>query len=471
MNAPIDPKQFRTDDGSTSEERFRRLPVIGIEELSHLPGTGPLSFPEKLKALVRFLYDTVALQEERRAKFGPVFQYETIAGPGVQMVGADANELVLMNRDRIFSSEQGWNPVLEKLFPRGLMMLDFEEHRVHRKTLSVAFKPGPMKAYLSLMQAGIRRRIASWPERLKIYDAMKDLTLDLAASSFLGIPWGPEADRVNQAFIDMVQASVTPVRRPLPFTQMRKGVKGRAFLMDYFGKEIARRRGSDAEDIFTQVVNARDEDGALLSDGEIVDHMNFLMMAAHDTLTSSLSSTVFYLGKSPHWQEKVRAEVEDIRAEAGDELPYERLGDLELSEMAFKEAMRLRPPVPFIPRRALAEFEFHGHRIPAGAQVGLCPMIVHRDPDIWPEPERYDPMRFTRDEEKVRHKHAYVPFGGGAHMCLGLHFAYMQAKVFLYELLHARTIDVPAAYDPKWQMVPMPKPRDGLPMGLIKRAS
>ena len=229
MNAPIDPIEFRTDDGSTPVERYRRLPEPTAADFAHLPGPGHASFLKKLRTLRRFLFDTVRLQQERREDFGDVFAIETLTGPSVQMIGADANELVLMNRERIFSSEQGWYPILGKLFPRGLMMQDFEEHRAHRKVLSVAFKPAPMQAYLTLLQEGIRRRIAEWPERLQIYPAMKELTLDLAASSFLGIPWGPEADRVNQAFVDMVQASVTPVRKPLPFTQMRRGVRGRAY--------------------------------------------------------------------------------------------------------------------------------------------------------------------------------------------------------------------------------------------------
>jgi|TARA_R100000501_G_scaffold13654_3_gene24936 cytochrome P450 len=470
MNAPIDPIEFRTDDGSTPVERYRRLPEPTAADFAHLPGPGHASFLKKLRTLRRFLFDTVRLQQERREDFGDVFAIETLTGPSVQMIGADANELVLMNRERIFSSEQGWYPILGKLFPRGLMMQDFEEHRAHRKVLSVAFKPAPMQAYLTLLQEGIRRRIAEWPERLQIYPAMKELTLDLAASSFLGIPWGPEADRVNQAFVDMVQASVTPVRKPLPFTQMRRGVRGRAYLVEYFGREIPRRRGKQADDMFTQVVNATGDDGQLLTDRQVIDHMNFLMMAAHDTLTSSLSATVFYLGKSPAWQERVRQESEALRGQVGSDLPYDRLGELELADQAFKEAMRLRPPVPFIPRRALRTFTFRNHVIPAGTHVGICPMMVHRDPNIWPDPERYDPARFEREQEKARDKHAYVPFGGGAHMCLGLHFAHMQAKTFLFELLHARHIDVAAAYEPRWQMVPIPRPRDGLPLGLIKRA-
>ena len=96
-------------------------------------------------------------------------------------------------------------------------------------------------------------------------------------------------------------------------------------------------------------------------------------------------------------------------------------------------------------------------------------MLVHRDPQIWPDPERFDPSRFTREEEKSRHKHAYVPFGGGAHMCLGLHFAYMQMKAIMFELLDRRTIEYDVDYRPKWQMVPIPRPRDNLPTRLPRR--
>jgi cytochrome P450 len=466
MNAPVDPAEFRTDDGSTYEERFARLKHPTFEQLMHLPNSGTPTLWEKIQNTRRFLFDTLGLMQDRRDQMGDVYVNVNIGGVGVNLIGADANEMLLMNRDKTFSSEQGWMPVHEKLFPHGLMLQDFEQHRAHRKILSVAFKPKPMQNYLGQLQEGIRRGLKEWPEQLKLYPAVKQLTLDLAAPSFLGIPWGPEADRINTAFVDMVQASVTPIRKPLPFTQMRRGVKGRGYLNEYFGREIPKRRGSDAEDIFTQVVNAEGEDGQLLTDQEIIDHMNFLMMAAHDTITSSLSSTVFYLGKNPEWQDKVRDEALSIRAEHGETIPYAALNDFEIAEMAFKEAMRLRPPVPFIPRRALRDFTYRNHVIPAGSPVSIIPMMVHRDPDIWDEPEAFDPSRFTRENEKQRHKHAYVPFGGGAHMCLGLHFAYMQMKAFIFELLATRRIEYPESYEPKWQMVPIPRPRDNLPTRL-----
>jgi cytochrome P450 len=185
-------------------------------------------------------------------------------------------------------------------------------------------------------------------------------------------------------------------------------------------------------------------------------------MAAHDTLTSSLSAFVSFLALDPEWQEKLRAEVMGLRLAPGEPLPFERLDELRLTEMAFKEAMRLIPPVISLPRRAMRAFEFAGYRIPAGTAVNASVLYTHHMPEHWPEPERFDPLRFSEENSRGRHKYAFAPFGAGAHMCLGLHFAYMQAKCFARHLLDAFAISLPAGYRPKWQMAPIPKPRDGL---------
>jgi cytochrome P450 len=199
---------------------------------------------------------------------------------------------------------------------------------------------------------------------------------------------------------------------------------------------------------------------------EIADHMSFLMMAAHDTLTSSLSAFVSFLGAYPEWQEKLRAEVLGLGLAPGDPLPFERLDELRLTEMAFKEAMRLIPPVISLPRRAVRAFEFGGFRIPAGARVNSSIIFAHHMPEIWPEPRRFDPLRFSEENSRGRHRFAYAPFGGGAHMCLGLHFAYMQAKCFAHHLLSTTKVSMAPGYRPRWQMVPIPKPRDGLKVRL-----
>ena len=432
-------------------------------QLKHIPGDEGWPIIGKT---FQVLADPKGHVEACGAKYGPVFRTHTFGQTNVVLLGPEANELVLFDQQKLFSSTHGWNRVLELLFPRGLMLLDFEEHRLHRKALSVAFKSGPMKCYLADLNKGIAARIAQWkakPGVMQLYPAMKQLTLDLAATSFLGADIGPEVDEINRAFADMVAASVAPIRRPLPGTQMARGVNGRKRIVAYFREQIPLRRAKEGgEDLFSQLCHATHEDGALLSEQDITDHMSFLMMAAHDTLTSSLTSFVNFLAGDQEWQSKLRDEVLALGLRPDEPTSFDDLEKMPLSEMAFKETLRIRPPVPSMPRRAMRDFTFKGFKIPAGTAVGVNPLYTHHMKDIWPEPDHFDPLRFTEEAQRNRHRFAWVPFGGGAHMCLGLHFAYMQAKCFARHFLQNLTVSLEPGYKPDWQMWPIPKPRDGM---------
>lgn len=440
-----------------------RLPA---DELAHIPGEK--GWPV-IGHTFNQLADPHAFARAMIERYGHVYKVRTMGAWHVALIGADANELMLFDREKIFSSDQGWSPVLHRLFPGGLMLLDFDHHRADRRALSIAFKPDPMRHYAGALNRGIGERVRDWGSGdLRFYPAIKQLTLDLAAESFLGLPLGPEAERINTAFVDMVQASIAPIRKPLPFTQMRRGVDGRAFLVDFFTRETERRRAGErmGHDMFSQFATAEMEDGTPMDVGAVVDHMNFLMMAAHDTITSSATSLVYELARAPHWQDRVRDELLAVTGGPGNELAYDDLGRVELTEMAFKEALRVLPPVPSIPRRALRDFDYGGYRIPAGAAVGINPHYVHHMEEHWPDPHSFDPERFTPDKIKARHKYAWVPFGGGAHMCLGLHFAYMQIKILLAHLLTQYRVEIEDGYAPDWQAWPIPKPKDGLKVRL-----
>lgn len=435
------------------------------EALAHIPGEDGLPI---IGSTLKLIKDPISFGRGMFEKYGSVYRTYNFGKDNVTLLGADATELVLFNKDKIFSSEQGWGPVLNNLFPRGLMLMDFERHRADRKALSVAFKPGPMKHHCKVLNEGIAERVSEWTgTSFEFYPAIKSLSLDTAASAILGIPWGPEADKINKAFVDEVQASVGVARKPIPFTKMWRGVKAREYLLSYFTPQVKERREKGGEDIFTQICLATHEDGSLLTEDEVVDHMNFLMMAAHDTITSSATSMVYLLAKHPEWQDKVREECLSV-APAGQQLAFEDLGKLELTEMAFKESLRLIPPVPSMPRRAIKEFTFRNYTIPAGTNIGISPQFVHKMEKHWPNPTKFDPMRFTPENSAGRHKYAWVPFGGGAHMCLGLHFAYMQIKILMHAMLTQNRIVLSGGpdYEPKWQVFPIPQPRDGLPVRL-----
>src|SRR3954463_8310997 len=192
--------------------------------LRHIPGNEGWPFIGNTLAV---LADPKGQIEKSAAKYGLVYRTHLFGETSVTMLGPEANELVLFDQGKLFSSTHGWGRILGLLFPRGLMLLDFEEHRLHRRALSVAFKSGPMKSYLGELDTGIAARVAQWkakPGPMLLYPAMKQLTLDLAATSFLGAEIGPEVDEITRAFVDMVAAWVAVIRKPLPGTAMARGV-------------------------------------------------------------------------------------------------------------------------------------------------------------------------------------------------------------------------------------------------------
>jgi cytochrome P450 len=437
------------------------IPAPTRAALARIPGSS--GWPVVGHTL-KVLADPKGATEDFAKRYGPVYRSYILGAHTVTLLGPEANEFLLLDEAKALSNALGWGIILDRLFPRGLMLLDFDEHRLHRKALSIAFKSGPLQAYLNSLNSGVAAGIARLKQTrdLRFYSAIKEMTLDLAAMSFLGAGVGADISRIKQAYIEMVAAAVSVVRRPIPGTQMYRGVKARADMVDYFTREMERRRVGDGTDLFTELCKATMEDGALLTAQEVADHMNFLMMAAHDTLASSLTSFVYFLSVNPAWQEQLREEVFALGLARGEPLPFERLRDLPLVEMAFNESMRIIPPAPSVLRCALRDVEFGGYQIPAGACVAINPLYTHHMPQHWAEPATFDPLRFTPEAQRARHKYAYVPFGGGAHMCLGLHFAYMQAKCFAYHLLTTTRLVAPPDYRPAWRYWPIPRPRDGL---------
>lgn len=216
--------------------------------------------------------------------------------------------------------------------------------------------------------------------------------------------------------------------------------------------------------MFSQLCHATDEEGRQFGDDEVVDHLVFLLMAAHDTVTSALTSTAYRLAANPTWQSRLREESQALGAA---HVSYDDLPALALHQQVFDEVLRLDTPVPFIPRRAVKPVVFRGHLIPAGAHVSVSPDYTHRDPRFYADPERFDPTRFGSERAEHRaHPFAFVPYGGGAHTCIGRAFAYLLVKAFLHPLLLRYRLRLPEGRKHVMRRVPIPKPTDGLPLVL-----
>ena len=216
--------------------------------------------------------------------------------------------------------------------------------------------------------------------------------------------------------------------------------------------------------MFSRLCHAETEEGERFADQEVIDHMIFLMMAAHDTTTSTLSSLTYELAKHPAWQERVR---EESLALGQLYLGFDDLEKLRSLTWVMKEIMRRYPPLPVIPRVATADVEFAGYAIPKGAMVVISPIHTHHMPEWWSDPFRFDPERFSPARaEDERHTHSWVPFGAGPHHCIGRRFAELQIQAIVHQLVQRYRWSVPDGYTMPLQQAPISKPRDGLPVTL-----
>jgi cytochrome P450 len=346
------------------------------------------------------------------------------------------------------------------------MLLDFDEHLHHRRIMQAAFSQDALRRYHAMLVPHIQAGVDRWgssgsARRPRLHRLFKELTLDLALEAFVGVELDRDEQlRINRAFIDAVRAGTAIIRRPVPGGDWRRGLKARAALEDFFRSALPEKRRTGGDDLFAQLCRARSEDGHEFSDDDVVNHMIFLLMAAHDTTTITMTAMAYRLAQHPDWQERCRAQ-----SLAAGELDYDGVLGLDQLDLVMKESMRMCAPVPSLPRTATRDTQIDGYFVPEGALLAISPYQNHFLEEWWPEPHRFDPDRFTRREDKV-HRMAFEPFGGGVHKCIGMYFAGMQVRAILHEVLRRYRWSVPAGYSMPLDMVALPVPRDGLPVTL-----
>lgn len=429
---------------------------------------GDSGWPLVGHTLAFIFQDPLVILRTRYQRYGAVYWNRLFGMKMVSLLGPDANELLFKNSGKLFSNKGGWEFFIGRFFHRGIMLMDFEEHKWHRKIMQQAFKPDLLRGYIARMGDGIEQGLSRWQpgQNVKMLPAIKQLTLDLATEVFMGYHLGAEAGQINRAFVDTVRGGTAVLRFPVPGLRWSRGLAGRRRLEQFFRAEIVNKREQPGADFFSQLCQARTEEGDAFSDDDVVNHMIFLMMAAHDTTTITLCNMLYWLARYPAWQQRLREQSAQL---GKTHLSYEDMEHLTDATLVMKEALRLCPPVPSLPRKTLHDSEFLGHFLPAGTLVHVSPWFTHYMPEYWHDPMRFDPERFAPDrrEDKV-HPYAWVPFGGGAHKCIGLHFAELQVKAVLHQLLQHYALSVAPDYVMPQDTTSLPVPADGLPVTLTR---
>jgi cytochrome P450 len=403
-------------------------------------------------------------------KYGPLFFSDVRILSSVNVLGPDAVQAVFSNKNKDFS-QQGWYPICGPFFNRGLMLLDFDEHRYHRRIMQEAFTRSRLAGYVEHIDHVVTAVVADWPindARFLLHPAAKKLTLDVASMVFMGHQPGSDDDlvtKVNNAFTSTTRGGAAFIRYPIPPFKWWRGLRGRKVLEDYFTERVAERRNAQGSDMLTALCHAEDEDGNSFTDSDIVNHMIFLLMAAHDTSTSTISTMAYQLAAHPEWQDRCR----DESARLGDgPLDIESLEKLETLDLVMNESLRMVAPLPFVMRQAVRDTDLLGYYVPAGTLMLVWPSMNHWLPELWTEPDKFDPERFAEPRaEHKKHRYAFAPFGGGAHKCIGMAFGQLEVKTVMQRLLRRYQLELARpGYQPRWDYGGMPIPTDGMPIVL-----
>ncbi|GER90858.1 putative cytochrome P450 [Dictyobacter vulcani] len=374
---------------------------------------------------------------EAYAQHGPIFRASFFDMQDiVYMVGPEANRFVLVSNRQKFSNYVGWGTIfgVVETFGRGLLSMDGAEHDQQRKVMNPAFTVSYMDRYLPLMNRVIREQVATWAERpeVNIYDEARKLTFEVAAETLTSLKPGAEVERFRELYMSLIDVPETIATNQEFQEHIKRTHHEIAQLLE---PKIEERRQHPGDDVFSLLVNARDAQGNMMSNEQIIAHVNILLVAGHETSTSLSAWLLYLLTQHPEYTQRILTEQEQILGQKVDP-GLDDLKRMKVLEYALSEAERLYAPVPNGPRGVTEDFVFNGYQVPAGSFLFYSIIGSHMLPHIFKDPATFDPDRFAAPrEEHKKHPYALVGFGGGPRICIGINFAQIEIKAMVSHIL------------------------------------
>ena len=357
----------------------------------------------------------------------------------------------------------------------GLLTAEGDHWKRQRRLAQPAFHHAKIESYAAVMTGYAARMQEKWRdgEELDIHQEMMELTLRIVVRTLFGVET-EDTESISRS-LSAVMRNSSGIRLilpgifrwlPLPGTrQLRNGV---AELDRTVFRIISQRHagGAESDDLLSMLMTARDEDGSQMDDRQLRDEVMTFFIAGHETTALALSWAWVLLSRNPQAERRLHEELDAVLSGRPPELSD--LPNLPYTECVVKETMRLYPPAWAIAREAAESFDLAGYRIPKGANILMSQWIVHRDPRFFPNPEVFDPDRWSAGAAKLP-KFAYFPFGAGPRQCIGTAFAMMEAVLLLASIAQNFQAKVRA----NAAIEPVPgftlRPKDGVPVTLVRR--
>lgn len=352
----------------------------------------------------------------------------------------DYIEHIVLTNQANYSKSHFLRNMLGPLLGDGLLISEGEFWRRQRRIAAPAFHNRRIADFVTTMAACTETMLARWRTRAAPFDVAADmmaLTLDIICRTMFSTDVTGDVEAVRRLMNIVVAFPVSmldlfgfpqwlPRLRPPGFRQTI------AEFETFVARLLAERRTdpTDHGDLLAMLLAARDpETGEGMTDKQLRDEILTIFMAGHETTANALSWVWYLLARHPDAEARLHEEVDRV---LGGRAPgFADLAELKWTRMVIDEAMRLYPPAHGISRTAIGEDHIGGVRIPAGANISISMYVTHRNPNLWPEPERFDPERFTPEAVARRHRFAYMPFGGGPRVCIGNSFAIAEAQVIV----------------------------------------
>jgi cytochrome P450 len=418
-----------------------------VKTVKDIPGTE--GFPFLGEAIEQFSQDQL-FYFRRFSRYGSIFRTRILWMKMVCLIGPNANQFVLKDGAEKFSSRVGWS-FLEPLFGQGILLQDGKPHLKIKKLIYPAFHGAALAPCVSAIETTVEKYFAQCCQKQTpcTLDTFRQLSLSIIYHILLGGQVESDVQQLTRWFSQLSDGIETLLRFDIPLTKYGRALRARRHLELYLQSVIQQRhqRASHApQDILSLFLAARDESGQSLADSEIVLQVLQLLLGGHETTAKLLIWLLFELAGHPQWVKQLREEQSLVSQNDG--FSFAALKQLEKLERVIMEVGRLYPPIYMIPRGVVQEVVYGGYRIPPGWLVLLSPLLTHRLPQYYAEPNRFDPNRFAPPrEEHKKHPFALISFGGGAHKCLGDEFAPLELKIILSILLKYYDWKVTPSYE------------------------
>lgn len=430
--------------------------------LGRVSGSVPL-----LGHMVGFARNPVELMRRARVEGGPVAELKLMNKRVALLSGLEAQEAFCRAPDDQLSQKIAYR-LMTPVFGEGVVFdAPIERLNEQLRILMPALRDRNMRTYADIFAAEVDGMVARWGEagEIDLLDFTAELTTYTSSACLLGEEFrhgmNQEFARVYAALEGGVNA-IAYINPYLPLPVFRRRDRARARLVEMITEIIGARQrdATPKHDALQVLMEARYSDGTALTPNEITGILTASMFAGHHTSSGTAAWTLIELLRHPEWFARVRTETDALHARDGS-ITYQGLREVPVLESVIKEVLRLHPPLVILMRGVLHDFHVAGVTVPSGHLVAISPAVSHTIPELFRDPERFNPERYGPGREEDAQTFGWIPFGGGAHRCSGSAFAMMQLKAITARLVHRWDFELaqpPATYENDYtKMVVQPR--------------